>query len=510
MEQAVIYSRVSTTSQDYTGQTLELKKYAKYKGIKVVREFEEKASGYNDEIEREEFTKMKAFVVENDISHILCWEISRFSRRTYLALQEIEFFTKHNVNIYFKKEDISSLSDNAFNKVLLTLLSSIAQMEKETMKARHKRGMLRGASQGLAHGLGRIPYGFKKDAAGALLEDVEESKWIRQIYQWRVEGLGTKSIANELNKRGVPTRRTKEGRKRVLKSGEEIGILWRGNTIAKILKSLLYKGKREYFGETFDVPILINNSLWDEVQNTFKEKIGYINRTEYKYLFKGKIRCGKCGLAYLSRTDTKNGNLSSYYFCSGRKDKGVHCNNGQFKAKTLDKYVWLMLASQREFYEEYHKERVEGIDIEQGKTEIKYLQSQIDKAEGKRKRTVATYLEGELDETTYKSELQKIKVSVKQWENEIKDIKDRMKKQSDTVKSLNKGDHFNIRMFLSFDKRRKYVEKWVDKVVLTKYEGEVEGTHGNDQVMKVDLYAFGLSKPKSALISSVSEIMVDL
>jgi hypothetical protein len=35
-----------------------------------------------------------------------------------------------------------------------------------------------------------------------------------------------------------------------------------------------------------------------EIVETFEENVGYVTRTEYKYLYKGKIKCGhpQCGL----------------------------------------------------------------------------------------------------------------------------------------------------------------------------------------------------------------------
>lgn len=505
METAVIYSRVSTEDQEYKRQTQELKDYADYKKYKLEKTFEEKVSGYIKDIERVKYEQMKEYVVKNKINHILIWEISRLSRRTHIALKEIEYFNEQKVNIYFLKENISSISNNSLNQVLIALLSSISQMEKETITARFKSGMIRKASEGQAHGFGVLPYGFTKDENKKLIIDEKEAKWIRQMYTWKKEGKGIKGIATELNKKGVETRRTKIGQKRKLHNGDEIDILWRSNTIGKILKSPLYKGERHYSGKIIQVPKIVDDELWDAVQNTFSENIGYKNRTVYKYLFKGKIYCGKCGLAYLSRSEVKGGSTwSSFYFCSGRKDKAIKCNNGQYKASTFDKQVWILLASMAEFREELHKDRVSKVDVEESKREIAYLQKQLKSVEGKRKRIVMTFQDGEIDEKEYRDTIRKIKSDQIEWNNEISEIKNRIKRRNKAITDLKRAKIQNIRWFMD---RRKYIEKWVDKVVLTSYEEGLEGTHGNDKVMKVDLYAFGLKEPRSALISSVSDIV---
>lgn len=505
---AVIYSRVSTSIQNYEGQTLDLNKYAAYKGLEIVETFEEKVSGYNEDIQREEYERMKSYVIENNIKNILCWEISRFSRKTHIALKEIEFFTKHGVNIFFKKEEISSLSDNAFNKVLLTLLASIAQMEKETMKARHHRGMIKGASQGKAHGLGILPFGYRKDESGNLQIDVEESKWVRQMYEWRASGKSMKWIATALNKKEIKTRRNKNGQKRILRTGEIIEIEWRSNSVQKILKSKLYKGIREYMGETFTIPYIIDDDLWNKVQVTFENNIGYVNRTVYKYLFKGKVFCGKCKLSYFARTDLQPDGYQAYYFCSGRKDTQIRCRNGQFKASTLDKFAWDMLSTMAEFRENVVKER-EKIDKNEALKEIKYLKELIQKSDSRKNRIVNAYLDGNLNEELYKRELDKIKTENADAEKEIKELTSQIKRQDTALKSLEKAKIHNIR-WSPWSVRRRRVEEWVDKVYLTHYDGDIEGSHGNDQKMLMELYAFGLQTPQRALITSVSEICITI
>jgi len=120
----VLYSRVSTQDQDYKSQFDDLRKWCKLNSFKVTKVFGEKVSGYDITKERAEYEAMKEYVIENHIKSIACWEISRLGRSTSKTLAEIEFFSSHNVNIFFKKENLSTLSDNATNKLILTILSS--------------------------------------------------------------------------------------------------------------------------------------------------------------------------------------------------------------------------------------------------------------------------------------------------------------------------------------------------------------------------------------------------
>ena len=79
MNKAVIYSRVSTTEEDYTSQTADLKRKAETMGYEVTHIYEEKESGFDDD--RTELAKVLA-LTNADTDAVFVWEISRLSRRT--------------------------------------------------------------------------------------------------------------------------------------------------------------------------------------------------------------------------------------------------------------------------------------------------------------------------------------------------------------------------------------------------------------------------------------------
>ena len=93
MKKAVIYSRVSTTVQDYTSQTAELVKEAERQGYEVTKVYEEKESGFVDD--RPELAKVLT-VTKADTDAVFVWEISRLSRRTVMVLSTVEETTCNN------------------------------------------------------------------------------------------------------------------------------------------------------------------------------------------------------------------------------------------------------------------------------------------------------------------------------------------------------------------------------------------------------------------------------
>ena len=83
----VIYSRVSTSIQDYTRQTEELLEFSNKMNYEVVSTFEEKISGGKTNEERPELMKMINYIKSNKIDKVLCWELSRIGRNTIFVQQ---------------------------------------------------------------------------------------------------------------------------------------------------------------------------------------------------------------------------------------------------------------------------------------------------------------------------------------------------------------------------------------------------------------------------------------
>lgn len=140
----VIYSRVSTNTQDYQRQVDELNLYSQRMGYEVVGDFMEKISGGKKNEERPELMNMISFIKENEVDKVLCWEMSRLGRNTLEVLKTIEVLNENKISLYIKNYNLETLNDNGEKNPLSTLmvqiLSSISEMEKSQLKLRMKSG----------------------------------------------------------------------------------------------------------------------------------------------------------------------------------------------------------------------------------------------------------------------------------------------------------------------------------------------------------------------------------
>ena len=182
----VIYSRVSTITQDYKRQTEELKEYSQKMGFQVVKTFEEKISGGKNNEERPKLMEMINFIKENKIDKVLCWELSRIGRNTIEVLKTIKLLNDNCISLFIKNYNIETLNDkcevNPLSQFMIQILTSVSEMEKTTIRQRVKSGYDQFRKNG-----GKVgrKEGFKKDSDILFTEHKDVVKLLKQDYSVR-------------------------------------------------------------------------------------------------------------------------------------------------------------------------------------------------------------------------------------------------------------------------------------------------------------------------------------
>lgn len=182
----VIYSRVSTNSQDFKRQTEELMEFSKKNNYEVVNVFEEKISGGKTNEERPQLMEMINFVKTNKIDKVLCWELSRIGRNTIEVLKTIQLLNENCISLYIKNHNIETLNDkceiNPMSQFLIQILTSVSEMEKTQIRQRIKSGYESFRKNG---GVVGRKIGFKKDNETLLTEHKDVVKLLKQGYSVR-------------------------------------------------------------------------------------------------------------------------------------------------------------------------------------------------------------------------------------------------------------------------------------------------------------------------------------
>ena len=144
MAKVVIYARVSTATQDYDRQLVELKAYARKMEYDVVAEFTEKVSGAKKVEERTAMTELLSFVEGNKVDKVLIYECSRLSRRAVDFLTIIEHLTAMKVSVYILQNGLETLlpngQSNPIAQLVMGILAQFNSMERSLIRSRMESG----------------------------------------------------------------------------------------------------------------------------------------------------------------------------------------------------------------------------------------------------------------------------------------------------------------------------------------------------------------------------------
>lgn len=130
------YARVSTEAQNLDRQLDALKKY----GVDTI--YNEKMTGTKKD--RPELNKLLDRVTEHDV--VVVESLSRLGRSTKDLIELTELFQSKGVHLVSLKEAIDTSSSTG--KLLFTLMSAIAQFERDTIADRTREGLRSARARG--------------------------------------------------------------------------------------------------------------------------------------------------------------------------------------------------------------------------------------------------------------------------------------------------------------------------------------------------------------------------
>ena len=164
------YARVSTSAQSLELQVKALQEA----GVKKHRIFTDKGSGSN--MERDGLRLLQLKIEEGDV--ILVKKLDRLGRDTADMIQLIKEFDETGVAVRFLDDGIST--EGTMGKMVVTILSAVAQAERQRILERTNEGRLEAKAKG-------VKFGRKRT--------VDRQKVLRL----REEGMGASDIAKELS-----------------------------------------------------------------------------------------------------------------------------------------------------------------------------------------------------------------------------------------------------------------------------------------------------------------------
>jgi DNA invertase Pin-like site-specific DNA recombinase len=197
-EKAVGYIRVSTEDQAREGISLDAQKakieaYAAISSLELLEIIrDEGASGKS--LDREGIARLLELVDAGEVVAVIVYKLDRLSRKTLDTLSLIESFESKGIAFHSITEKVDTKS--ATGRFFLTIISALAQMERDLIAERTKDALSQKKKKG--EWTGRVPFGFRLEN-NRLVEDPEQIKVIQKAKRLRRSGRSLREISRALS-----------------------------------------------------------------------------------------------------------------------------------------------------------------------------------------------------------------------------------------------------------------------------------------------------------------------
>lgn len=159
MKRAAIYVRVSTPDQHLENQLLDLRKLAAQRGFEVVREYSDRGFS-GSKAKRPGLDAMLADARRGEFSVLLVAAFDRIARSTKNFLEIVDELHELNIEFVSAREAIDT--SGPMGRMFVTMVGSIAELERSLIVERIKAGMRRARLEGQR--LGRTPLDIDREA----------------------------------------------------------------------------------------------------------------------------------------------------------------------------------------------------------------------------------------------------------------------------------------------------------------------------------------------------------
>ena len=305
------YARVSTDEEaQETSYEAQVQHYTNYinshEDWELVGIFADDGISGTSTAKREQFNKMIQACENGEVDMIITKSISRWARNTLDSLNYIRKLKALGIRILFEKENIDTMGTSG--ELLVTIMSSLAQQESQSISQNVRMGMQYGFQQGKPMLCHTRFMGYTKEKGDKALTIVpEEAEHVRLIYRLFLEGYSISQIAKELESRNIKSPCNGEKWhsstvKSMLMNEKFMGdLLLQKSYIEDFLTKKCVKNEGQfpqYYVENAHPPIVPKEVFYRVQGKMMQQEDGKTSRQNSDVSLFGLVVCGKCHTRY--------------------------------------------------------------------------------------------------------------------------------------------------------------------------------------------------------------------
>jgi DNA invertase Pin-like site-specific DNA recombinase len=289
-------------------QVEEMTTYSHDTGGTVVATFYERGkSGYKDNVRRDDLERAVRMIESGQATRLVVWKIDRLMRNVRRFQDVMNRVERAGGQVVSKSESWMDTT-TPIGYSIVGLVAAVAEQESRDRSVRITPWHGVRKREGMTPG-GPRPYGYVR-TPNKLTIDKDEAKVIRECAQRIIKGDTLRSIAMDLNARGVAT-------------GTEGSGQWTHTRVKRVVVNPTTAAKRTMRDGTFNdattwKPIL-DNDTWTACRSILLDPQRCITKNNgFVHFLSGVLRCGKdsCGGVMRYRSHQKGGSIYMCATCS--------------------------------------------------------------------------------------------------------------------------------------------------------------------------------------------------
>lgn len=359
-------------------------------------------SGSN--FDRAEFQRMMKDIEAGKVNCVVVKDQSRFGR-DYIDVGKYKekIFPKLGVRFITINEGYDSLSATSSDDLAFTINSfvydfyirDISTKIRTNLTAKKQNGEYAGAF---------VAYGYVKDSndKSKLVVDQFAADVVRDIFQWKIEGLSPQNIAVRLNELGIPSPaeyKKLSGSNYKTSFQTSSKAVWSHVSVRRILKNEIYlgvmiQGKRTTPNYKTKTVVTKAESEWLRVEGTHEAIISVRDFELVQELLRddthcragdvtvpvyaGRIYCGDCGATAVRKTVSYAGKRYVYYVCNANKHDKTVCSRHSIREDILGQVIYQTVRHQIDLLLDVDKALRQFENLSWEKHKLKQLDASIE------------------------------------------------------------------------------------------------------------------------------------
>lgn len=342
---------------------------SKHPEMEIIDEYKDDGkTGTN--FDRAEFQRMLEDLKKGVVNCVIVKDLSRFGRDYIDCGYYIDkLFPELGVRFIAVNDNYDSSSATASDTMVVPFKNLINDSYSRdiSMKVRSNLQSKRERGDFISN---FAPYGYVKSEVdkNRLVIDDYAASIVRDIFNWKIEGLSPAGIAKRLNDMGILSPMEYKHSCGINYRFQEDGgmAVWTHKTVRRMLQNEVYIGvlvQGKYTTPNYKTKkfVLKSESEWVRVEKTHEP---IITRRDFEIVqellredtracsdssispYCGRIFCGDCGAPAVRRTVTARGKKYVYYVCSANKNDKSICSKHSIREDVLETVVLATIQKQ--------------------------------------------------------------------------------------------------------------------------------------------------------------------